>query len=782
MELNFIFNTKNKKDIYSIIFIIIAIIIFFNKIIFTDEVYFIGDIYTQFFPWKTFLKNSIENKSVPFWSPFNYSGTPFIADIQKAAFYPPGIIFYIFDFPIAFKIYILIHFFILGISSYYLLKSFGFRSISSVIGCFIILFNSFTVTRINFIGAIASYSLFPLILLEFKKFLSIKNYIRLIYLSILLSLCFLAGHPPVFFYNLLFLSFYLIYYLKTSKTNIFNVKTLLKSTIFLFVFTLFFLFLTMPQSGLFFDFVKNTSRFNMEYTDITADSVSFSDLLSFILLGKIFGTKINPLIDWHDFSMGIMNFFSITLIFLLSLSIFYPKNEFYKFNIFIILIALFLSLGKNTPVHSWFYAFVPFFKTLRHPGFAIQLIVLPLAFITAYTIDNIRLLTPVQLSLFENQSPLSKLRNFFDTRFSKKTFWILVFFVIILLLMIFNFNTILNIYNLTQDKIYDFIHNFLIFIAIFALNILLFFFFEKNKISKKFYLFLIGFLIFSELFTIVSPLNPTINSSIYNYKTFNNSTINSIKSISYKFMHTEKSFRNRMYSGKTLYDAQLNFLSHIPPETGILYNLYDASGYNPLILKKYEDFISDIFSGDTINNPEKLNLINVKYLITCESINIKNFILINELKGRKIYKNTNALPLFYISKQNNKIEQIVSQISWSRKAESDYNIYNITVNSGEDGYFIFSNNYYDGWNVYIDNKQAKIEKAFDLFMCVKLPKGYHNVIFSYYPKNLKFYIFLFYFIIFVLIGQIIIYMYFKFEKNYSFDSNTLFPKKFFIFK
>lgn len=767
MKLNFVTIIRNKENIFSIITILIAIIIFFNKIIFNNEIYFVGDIYTQFFPWKTFLKNSIESNSVPYWAPFYYSGTPFLADIQKGAFYPLGIVFYILNFPLALKTYVLVHFFILGISSYFLLKSFGFKSTSSIIGSFILLFNSFTITRINFLGAIATYSFFPLILLEFKKILLLRDYIKLIFFTILLSLSFLAGHPPVFYYNILFLFFYFIYHLQVSKNTIFQFKSLLKFLIYSFICIFVFLLITMPQAGLFYDFIKSTSRFNMNYKEITADSVSFVNLFSFILLGKIFSTKINPLLDWHSFSMGILNFFSITLIFLLLLSIFYPKNEFYKFNLLVIFIAIFLSLGKNTPIHSWFYAFVPFFKSLRHPGFAIQLIILPLATIAAYTIDNIRLLTPVQLSLFENLSTFSKFRNFFDTRFSKKTFRVFIFFIILLLLIIFNFNSIIKIYNLTQDKILNLIHNFLIFIGLFALNILFFFLFEKNKISKNFYLFLLGFLIFSELFIVVSPLNPTISTSIYNYKSLGISTINIIKSPNYKFIHTEKSFRNRIYSGKTTYDAHMNFLSHIPPETGILYNLYDAGGYNPLVPALYENYISDIFSGDTVNNIGKLNLLNAKYIISCEDISLKNLTKIHEFNNRRIYKNNNALPIFYISKRNDKIEQVVSQISWTKKTENNYNIYNISVNSSENGYLIFSNNYFNGWSVYIDNKQANIEKAFDLFMCVKIPKGYHNVIFSYYPHNLKFYIFLFYFCIFLLLGQIIIYFYLNLKKKYK---------------
>ena len=62
------------------------------------------------------------------------------------------------------------------------------------------------------------------------------------------------------------------------------------------------------------------------------------------------------------------------------------------------------------------------------------------------------------------------------------------------------------------------------------------------------------------------------------------------------------------------------YLNTIPSNTGYLYGLQDALGYNPIILKNYKDFISDIFSGDKILNKEKLNLLNVKYIFTINEI------------------------------------------------------------------------------------------------------------------------------------------------------------------
>ena len=74
-------------------------------------------------------------------------------------------------------------------------------------------------------------------------------------------------------------------------------------------------------------------------------------------------------------------------------------------------------------------------------------------------------------------------------------------------------------------------------------------------------------------------------------------------------------------------------------------------------------------------------------------------------------------------------------------------MYKASVKLKKDGYLIFSNNYYPGWKVYVDNKIADIEKAFGMYMGVKIHKGINNVIFKYAPENLKFYVLLNYIVI-----------------------------------
>jgi hypothetical protein len=729
--------TNRTRDYVSCGIILAAILIYFYKVFFTGNNFFIGDIYTQFFPWKNLLKNAITEGSVPFWTPFVFSGMPFAADIQKGVFYPPGIIFYFLNFSTAFKLYFLLHYIIMGFSIYYFLRSLNFKSAPSLAGSFVFLFNSFSVTRVDFLSALGSYALFPMIMLAFNRFLLRRKILDWVMFIIILTLSFLSGHPPVFIYTVIFAFFFWIYHIwKTREFSLMPIP-LLKASAYILGGTIMLLLLSMPQSGLFIDFIRNTSRAYLSYTEASADSMAYSGLLSFLMPGGIAGLEINPLSQWLQFSTGSMNYFSVTFVFLFFLSFFYPKNKLYVFSVISIAAGILLSLGSNTPLHSWFYAFAPFFWSLRHPGFAIMLITIPAAVITAFSIENIRLLTPIQLSLFENMSPFSGMRNYFDARFTNKIFSVFLVFLALFMLILLNSESVLKIYGLNAAAFINFIYGCLFFLGLFFLNVILFFFCEKNSISKNFYFIILGLMIFAELQFFISPVNPVITSKIYDLKKSAPETAELIKASNYKFLHTTRAAKERNFSGSSILSAQLNFLSSMPSNTGSLHGIYDAGGYNPLMLDNYFRFISPIFNGDEVVSPERLSLLNVKYLISKTDTFPAGYEKIYDNGLIKISKSNKTVPIFFVSKSSEKLDLRMAQSSWSRKKENDYNSIKINVKTDGDGYFVYSNNFYPGWKVYVDNQTGTLEKCFDLYMGVKITKGTHDITLVYTPEHLK---------------------------------------------
>src|SRR3989338_259761 len=48
----------------------------------------------QQYPWRNLVVENFTNFQLPLWNPYNFSGTPLLANIQSAPFYPPNILFF----------------------------------------------------------------------------------------------------------------------------------------------------------------------------------------------------------------------------------------------------------------------------------------------------------------------------------------------------------------------------------------------------------------------------------------------------------------------------------------------------------------------------------------------------------------------------------------------------------------------------------------------------------------------------------------------------------------
>jgi hypothetical protein len=272
----------------------------------------------------------------------------------------------------------------MGYSSYALFKKLGFSPAACTAGVFVFLFNSFTISKINFLSALASYSYIPLIILTLLNYLESGRFYFVPLFGLLFSLSILAGHPPTVVYTVMLILAFAFYQFARGELRM-DIKRAFSRFMPLFAGVIAAFILTLPQTGLFLELIGLSSRgAPFEYSMAADTSMSFMNMWAFLMPAGLNGFSTNFLNDWYSYSMGMMNFFSITALFLLLLSFFYPKNRLYKFTLTLVFLAVVISLGRNTPVHSWFFTFFPFFSMLRHPGFAMTLFTLPFSIISAH--------------------------------------------------------------------------------------------------------------------------------------------------------------------------------------------------------------------------------------------------------------------------------------------------------------------------------------------------------------------------------------------------------------
>jgi hypothetical protein len=62
-----------------------------------------GDFYNQFYAFASYKHDRLWAGEIPLWNPYTYGGHPFLADVQAAVFYPPGLLVMLLSGPNGFS-------------------------------------------------------------------------------------------------------------------------------------------------------------------------------------------------------------------------------------------------------------------------------------------------------------------------------------------------------------------------------------------------------------------------------------------------------------------------------------------------------------------------------------------------------------------------------------------------------------------------------------------------------------------------------------------------------
>lgn len=188
--------------------------------------FLITDPIRQQIPWRKGAIDQWKNGRVPLWNPFNFSGTSLIGNIQAAAFYPFNIVFFLFDFPVAWTILIILQPMLAGLFMYIYLRYLRVHPFVSLFGAIAWSFSGFSVAWLTW-GTMMHVALWlPVLLLSIDKIIALRKSIALhstvlwfIVLVTTLSMQFFAGHAQVSLYALILTVAYAVWQLRLIKTD-----------------------------------------------------------------------------------------------------------------------------------------------------------------------------------------------------------------------------------------------------------------------------------------------------------------------------------------------------------------------------------------------------------------------------------------------------------------------------------------------------------------------------------------------------------------------------------
>lgn len=701
------------------------------------------DVITQMYPWKHLAIELWQNGIIPLWNPYNFSGSPFLANYQSAVFHPFNLLFFILPEVEAWSLLILIQPLLAGLFTYLFCRELKLSQAASFLSAVAFMFSGFMVTWMTYGTMVHAMLWLPLVLYGLQKSFQKITRLPLILISLSLGASFFSGHFQVSLYVLMGVLAFLFYQLVVTRKK----KT--------FLICLLFVILGVSLAA-----VQILPTFELYQHSVRSQSASISEIIPWsysitLLAPDFFGNPVTRndwlgnFNEWAGFA-GVM---ALMLAFYALIS--QRKKEVFFFAI-LFLICLFLS--RPSPI-------LDLIARLKIPVLSSS----AAARVNGLLAFSVAILAGFGFDELKKNLAKRKYRAAYLTAF---IFLALCLGVWLLLLLGQPF---------PANKIVIAKRNFILptgLVAFFGL--LIFGFWWLNKIFKgkkriisySLLLLLLALLALTtfDLFRFAKkwmPFDP--KEHVYP----------SLPILEYL---TEETGHDRVFG-------------YFGMEMMNYYQIQGFGGYDPLYIQRYGELLMSANQGQ-VGKPSTrgvslerrakytiplVNLMGAKYILHAFddgqhvwTFNFwdypDDFKLIHETEEYQVYENLRALPrayFFYHYLIIKEPQEIIDQMfargldlketlileeepeleakdikeKGKRKAEIIYyspNQVRLEVQSENPGFVFLSDNYYPGWKALVDGEETKIYRANYTFRAIEVPQGTHEVNFVYDPVSFKY--------------------------------------------
>lgn len=372
---------KKDKNIFFVSFLLIVILFIPFLINPSELVRRSGDASDLAWPNYYFIKDAIVNqKEIPLWNPYLFSGVPEIANPQSPLLYPINALVLVMDLDLGIVVLFILHLF-LAFTFMYLLgtNKLKWDRLSAFVLAAVFTFSPYFWGRIS-VGHMSLFFAISLVapILYFGISLLQKFKVKYFFaLSIFLSLEYL-NYPTFYFYIALFGLLSVGLYLLLSSNDLilkikrFGLYILSVSFSILLIFPLFF---SQFRLG---EFI---TRSELTLQDISVPLFSVSRFVKSVSL---------PFYLLNDLEIEVWMYPSIIAL-ILSIFAFIKFSKKYKLIVLIVsLLILIITLGTRTPIFGLMYEFVPFFSFLRVTTRDWFIFIILLSFLTGFAFTQIK--------------------------------------------------------------------------------------------------------------------------------------------------------------------------------------------------------------------------------------------------------------------------------------------------------------------------------------------------------------------------------------------------------
>ncbi|MBI2614066.1 MAG: YfhO family protein [Candidatus Levybacteria bacterium] len=692
------------------------------------------DVLRQIYPWKTFSIDSLKNGVLPLWNPYNFSGSPLLANFQSSVFYPFNFLYFLLPQIWAWSTIVILQPFLALVFTFLYTRKIGISRAGSILASTSFAFSSFMTVWLeyNTIGHVILW--LPLILLSLEKLFEKRSAIWSLILVLSLASSLFAGHIQIFVY-LFFFTF--LYSFARKKISLF--------LIFLFILSLGIGAVQLIPG---IELILQSARSAHSYDLIVNKILIQPWQLAMLFVPDLFGNPATRNYFIQDTYVGDVIYVGLIPLLFSIFAIFNVRNSFVKlFSAAAFILFILITLN---PLTQLIYKInIPFISSSAS-NLLVFLICFSLSVLCGFGVDQ----------FIKNRYPLKSSLKFLGS-------FVLIFSILWLTVLVFS-NLPLSSRNLIYSTIL-----FIVALVLFLAAVV------NNRIKYLVVILLILISIFDlwrffQKFNPFSPIEFTMpttpildfikkNNGINRFWGYGSGTIEANFATQYSIFSTDgydplypKRYGEFIQSSKdgkiqTQFTAQTRSDAFVVPGFG---------------------------ETDLIANESRLkvlDLLGAKYILdkkenasTQKTFPLDRFSLVYEQDGWKIFENKKALPRAFlvsdykVAKNSSEFEKIFFAKDFDSSKtiilEEDlkdqyfdnsnhlsdvqtifYGPNEIQFKTNTDGkHLLFlSDTYYPGWEAYVDSNDAKIYRADYAFRAVIIPSGSHSVKFVYNPISFK---------------------------------------------
>lgn len=354
--------------------IVVVIIILFSltiamvaDVLFTDQPIVLSklgtDLSFQFIFWRQFGFEQLKHGNLALWNPHVFSGTPFLGMFQAAIFYPLNLIYLFIPLQKAVNWDITLNIFLAGLFTYLWTSHRRLHPLACLLASILQMFGSTRFLHIysGHLDALATMTWTPLIFLAIDGMLDTDSW-NWWFLGIFgVAMQIVAGHPQYLFFTAVAVVIYVGLNLIHSKKR----------------FRILGQLCTIYAGGVVITAIQFLTGIQMAEESIRSGGASYTIASTYsfppenfitLLAPKFFGND-NSIPYWGRYNLWEMALFiGVTGFFLMLYGVIYGKKEQRRFSLIMTIILLLFALGRNTPFYHILYTWVPGLDRFRGPS------------------------------------------------------------------------------------------------------------------------------------------------------------------------------------------------------------------------------------------------------------------------------------------------------------------------------------------------------------------------------------------------------------------------------